>query len=89
MIKYIDVNIYLGNQLFMQNQLNDFGGRLDSIEGRLDTMENRMDLMQEQIDNNHREITRRLDKLEANQEAMKRFMIESDRSFQKSEEAIG
>ena len=44
-------------------------------------------LMQSQIDTNHKEVINRLDKLEGNQNAIKTFIIESDDTFRKSEEA--
>lgn len=44
-------------------------------------------LMQGQIDTNHKEVIKRLDRLEGNQDAIKKFIIESDDTFKKSEEA--
>ncbi len=69
----------LESQLFMQNQMNKMQGQMNSnhkdVVNRLDKLEN-----------NHKDVVNRLDRLEDNQEAIKRFMFESDKSFKKSEE---
>ena len=76
----------LESQLFMQNQFNRMQGQMDSMQGQMDSMQGQMDSMQAQINSNHKDVTKRLDRLELNQDAMKKFMFESDKSFKKSEE---
>jgi len=91
----------LENQLFMQNQMNKMQeqmgtmqGQIGTMQGQIGTMQGQMGTMDEKIDNNHKEVIERLDnvekrltKLENNQDAIRRFMMESDSSFRKSEEA--
>lgn len=43
--------------------------------------------MQSQINNNHNEVMIKLSSLEKNQEAIKSFILNSDDTFRKSEEA--
>ena len=43
--------------------------------------------MQSQINNNHEEVMTKLNSLEKNQEAIKSFILNSDDTFRKSEEA--
>ena len=43
--------------------------------------------MQSQINNNHKEVMIKLSSLEKNQEAFKSFILNSDDTFRKSEEA--
>lgn len=43
--------------------------------------------MQRQINSNHSEVMSKLDTLEKNQESIKDFIINSDNTFKKSEEA--
>lgn len=43
--------------------------------------------MQSQINNNHKEVMIKLSSLEKNQEAIKSFILNSDDTFRKSEEA--
>ena len=76
----------LENQLFMQNQMN-------KVEEKMGIMEEKMGIMDEKIDSNHKEVMERLDgvekrlsKVEGNQDAIKRFMMESDLSFRRNEE---
>lgn len=90
----------LESQLFMQNQFNRMQGQMDSMQAQINSMQGQMDSMQAQIninhkdvverldklENNHKDVTKRLDRLELNQDAMKKFMFESDKSFKKSEE---
>lgn len=42
--------------------------------------------LERKIDKNHKEVITRLDRLEQNQDAIKRFILESDNTFKKSEE---
>ena len=84
----------LENQLFMQNQMNKMQEQMGTMQGQIGTMQGQIGTMDEKIDNNHKEVIERLDnveerltKLENNQDAIRRFMMESDSSFRKSEEA--
>ena len=83
----------LENQLFMQNQMNKVEEKMGTMEEKMGIMEEKMGIMDEKIDSNHKEVMERLDgvekrlsKVEGNQDAIKRFMMESDLSFRRNEE---
>ena len=83
----------LENQLFMQNQMNKVEEKMGTMEEKMGTMEKKIGIMDEKIDSNHKEVMERLDgvekrlsKVEGNQDAIKRFMMESDLSFRRNEE---
>ena len=78
----------------MQGQINTIDEKIGTMDKKIGTMDKKIGTMDEKIDNNHKEVIERLDnvekrltKLENNQDAIRRFMLESDSSFRKSEEA--
>lgn len=66
------------------NMLEHIQSRLDSLE----KMQNSLDNLNQKVDNNHIEIVNKLDTLEKNQDAIMRYIINSDTAFQKSEVAF-
>ena len=95
------LDMILENQISVQNRIksnhSDIVKRLDSLETnhsdivkRLDSLEtNHSDIVKrlDRLETNHSDIVKKLDRLETNQDAIKRFILNSDDTFKKSEEA--
>ena len=77
----------LENQISMQNQMNGMQDQFGGMQNQFSGMQKKIGDMQNQIDSNHKEVVSRLDKLEQNQSAFKTFILNSDNTFKKSEEA--
>lgn len=71
----------------MQEGFKAINERVDKMDSRLDDMDSRLDKMEKKIDSNHAEVIARLSRLEENQNAIKEFILNSDDTFKKSEEA--
>ena len=77
----------------MEEKMGIMDEKMGTMEEKMGTMEKKIGIMDEKIDSNHKEVMERLDgvekrlsKVEGNQDAIKRFMMESDLSFRRNEE---
>lgn len=77
----------MNNEEKILKMLSELTTTVNEMQSDMKDLKQNQNQMQEQINNNHEEVMSKLDTLEKNEEAIKDFIINSDNTFRKSEEA--